>query len=74
MKTEVRRGNKYDAVIMDLLRQRTDGEVWKLEQNRQALSDNAEFFFPFYTGFSPSILNYMVSRYVIKTAGHGYNR
>ena len=78
VKREVRRGNKYDAVIMDppSYGRGPDGEVWKLEQQLtelltetgKLLSDNAEFFFlnSYTGGLSPSILNYMVSRYVIK--------
>ena len=78
VKREIRRGNKYDAVIMDppSYGRGPDGEVWKLEQQLtelltetgKLLSDNAEFFFlnSYTGGLSPSILNYMVSRYVIK--------
>ena len=78
VKREVRRGNKYDAVIMDPLSygRGPDGEVWKLEQQLEELltetgkllSDNAEFFLlnSYTGGLSPSILNYMVRRCVIK--------
>ena len=78
VKREVRRGNKYDAVIMDppSYGRGPDGEVWKLEQQLEELltetgkllSDNAVFFLlnSYTGGLSPSILNYMVSRYVIR--------
>lgn len=82
VKREVRRGNKYDAVIMDppSYGRGPDGEVWKLEQQLEELltetgkllSDNAVFFFlnSYTGGLSPSILNYMV-RYVIKNRPGG---
>lgn len=72
VKREIRRGNKYDAVIMDppSYGRGPDGEVWKLEnqigellsETAQILSDNALFvFLNSYTGgLSPTILNYMV--------------
>ena len=78
VKREVRRGNKYDAVIMDppSYGRGPDGEVWKLEQQLEELltetgkllSDNAVFFLlnSYTGGLSPSILNYMVSRCVIR--------
>ena len=56
-----------------------DGEVWKLEQQLaelltetgKLLSDNAVFFFlnSYTGGLSPTILNYMVKRYVVKNRG-----
>ena len=72
VKREIRRGNKYDAIIMDppSYGRGPDGEVWKLEnqigellsETAQILSDNALFvFLNSYTGgLSPTILNYMV--------------
>ena len=78
VKREVRRGNKYDAVIMDppSYGRGPDGEVWKLEQQLEELltetgkllSDNAVFFLlnSYTGGLSPSILNYMVNRCVIR--------
>lgn len=72
VKREMRRGNKYDAIIMDppSYGRGPDGEVWKLEnqigellsETAQILSDNALFvFLNSYTGgLSPTILNYMV--------------
>ena len=81
VKREIRRGNKYDAVIMDppSYGRGPDGEVWKLEQQiaellteaGKLLSDNAVFFFlnSYTGGLSPTILNYMVKRYVVKNRG-----
>ena len=81
VKREIRRGNKYDAVIMDppSYGRGPDGEVWKLEQQLaelltetgKLLSDNAVFFFlnSYTGGLSPTILNYMVKRYVVKNRG-----
>lgn len=76
VKREIRRGNKYDAIIMDppSYGRGPNGEVWKLEQQLtellsetgRLLSDNAVFFFlnSYTGGLSPTVLNYMVSRYV----------
>ena len=81
VKREIRRGNKYDAVIMDppSYGRGPDGEVWKLEQQLaellgetgKLLPDNAAFFFlnSYTGGLSPTILNYMVQRYVVKNRG-----
>ena len=81
VKREIRRGNKYDAVIMDppSYGRGPDGEVWKLEQQLaelltetgKLLSDSAVFFFlnSYTGGLSPTILNYMVKRYVVKNRG-----
>ena len=81
VKREIRRGNTYDAIIMDppSYGRGPNGEVWKLEQQLaelleetgKLLSDNAVFFFlnSYTGGLSPSILNYMVSRYVVKGKG-----
>lgn len=72
VKREIRRGNKYDAIIMDppSYGRGPDGEVWKLEQQIGALlkdtaqlfSDKPLFFFlnSYTGGLSPTILNYMV--------------
>ena len=75
---EIRRGNKYDGIIMDppSYGRGPNGEVWKLEQNLaplldavgQILSDDACFFLlnSYTGGLSASILNFMVKKYVIK--------
>lgn len=76
VKREIRRGNKYDAIIMDppSYGRGPGGEVWKLEQQLaelleetgKLLSDDAVFFFlnSYTGGLSPTILNYMVGHYV----------
>ena len=76
VKREIRRGKKYDAIIMDppSYGRGPGGEVWKLEQQLgellcdagKLLSDDAVFFFlnSYTGGLSPSILNYMVKRYI----------
>lgn len=78
VKREIRRGNKYDAIIMDppSYGRGPNGEVWKLEQQLtelltetgKLLSDDAVFFFlnSYTGGLSPTILNYMVKQYVVK--------
>ena len=78
VKREIRRGNKYDAIIMDppSYGRGPTGEVWKLEQQLgelleetgKLLSDNAVFFFlnTYTAGISPSILDYMVNRFIAK--------
>ena len=78
VKREIRRGKKYDAIIMDppSYGRGPGGEVWKLEQQLtelltetgKLLSDDAVFFFlnSYTGGLSPTILNYMVKQYVVK--------
>ena len=81
VKREIRRGNHYDAIIMDppSYGRGPNGEVWKLEQQLselltetgKLLSDDAIFFFlnSYTGGLSPTILNYMVKSYVAKNKG-----
>ena len=69
---EIRRGNKYDAVIMDppSYGRGPNGEVWKLEDNIDALvdivskilSDKPLFFLlnSYTTGLSPLAMKYIV--------------
>ena len=69
---EIRRQNKYDAVIMDppSYGRGPNGEVWKLEDNidslvatvSQILSDNPLFFLlnSYTTGLSPLAMRYIV--------------
>lgn len=83
VKREIRRGNTYDAIIMDppSYGRGPGGEVWKLEQQLaellsetgKLLSDNAVFFFlnSYTGGLSPTVLNYMVKRYVAGNRGGG---
>lgn len=68
---EIRRGNRYDAVIMDppSYGRGPGGEVWKLEEQvyslvelcSKVLSDNPLFFNinSYTTGLSPSVMNYL---------------
>lgn len=70
---EIRRGNKYDGIVMDppSYGRGPGGEVWKLEEQiydllklcNQILSDNAIFFLlnSYTTGLSPSVMKYLVS-------------
>lgn len=65
---EVRRGNKYDAILMDppSYGRGTNGEVWKIEDSifdlvndcRQVLSDNPLFFLinSYTTGLQPTVI------------------
>jgi len=81
VKREIRRGNKYDAIIMDppSYGRGPNGEVWKLEQQLgelleetgKLLSDNAVFFFlnSYTGGLSPTILNYMVRKNIAANKG-----
>ena len=69
VKREIRRGNKYDAIIMDppSYGRGTNGEVWKFEDNLydlvelclDILSDNPLFFLinSYTTGISSTVLN-----------------
>ena len=69
---EIRRGRKYDAVIMDppSYGRGPSGEVWKLEENlypfvelvARVLSDNPLFVIlnSYTTGLSPSVLTYIL--------------
>ena len=70
---EIRRGNRYDAVIMDppSYGRGPGGEVWKLEEQiyplvelcAQVLSDSPLFFNinSYTTGLSPSVMQYLSS-------------
>lgn len=76
VRREIRRGNKYDAIIMDppSYGRGPNGEVWKLEQQinellcetGKLLSDDPLFFIlnSYTGGLSPTILNYMVKTLV----------
>ena len=81
VKREIRRGNKYDAIIMDppSYGRGPNGEVWKLEQQLgellsetgKLLSKDAIFFFlnSYTGGLSPTILNYMVKMHIAGNRG-----
>ena len=69
---EIRRGNRYDGIIMDppSYGRGPGGEVWKLEEQlfplvelcRQVLSDNPVFFIlnSYTTGLSPAVMEYLL--------------
>lgn len=69
---EIRRGNHYDAVIMDppSYGRGPKGEIWKIEENiypllllcRKLLVDNPLFFLinSYTTGLQPAVLSYML--------------
>ncbi len=69
---EIRRGNKYDGIIMDppSYGRGPKGEIWKIEDSihgfvklcTQILSDNPLFFLinSYTTGLAPSVLTYMM--------------
>lgn len=70
---EIRRGNKYDAIIMDppSYGRGPGGEVWKIEESiydfikltTKVLSDDPLFFLvnSYTTGLQPAVLTYMIS-------------
>lgn len=76
---EIRRGNRYDAVIMDppSYGRGPNGEVWQLEQRleqllqlvSQLLCKQPLFFLlnTYTAGISPSILNYLVRKEIANT-------
>ena len=78
---EIRRGRKYDAIIMDppSYGRGPSGEVWKLEENlwgfvelvTQVLSDDPLFFIisSYTTGLAPSVLTYILESTVTKKYG-----
>ena len=69
---EIRRGNRYDGIIMDppSYGRGPGGEVWKLEEQlfplvdlcRQVLSNNPVFFIlnSYTTGLSPAVMEYLL--------------
>lgn len=75
---EIRRGNTYDAIIMDppSYGRGPKGETWKIEENifpfivlcTQLLSDNPLFFLvnSYTTGLQPAVLKYMLSLALIE--------
>lgn len=80
---EIRRGSKYDAIIMDppSYGRGPKGELWKIEDSifpfiqltSQILSDNPLFFLinSYTTGLQPAVLSYMIhSAIVSKFSGH----
>jgi len=78
---ESRRGNKYDAIIMDppSYGRGPKGEIWKIEEcvfplirsAASLLSDDALFFLinSYTTGLQPAVLTYMLSTIICKEHG-----
>lgn len=78
---EIRRGNHYDAIIMDppSYGRGPKGEIWKIEEKihvliqlcAQLLSDEPLFFLvnSYTTGLAPAVLTYMLSTEVCKRCG-----
>ena len=78
---EIRRGNKYDGIIMDppSYGRGPKGEIWKIEDSifpfieltTQILSDDALFFLinSYTTGLQPAVLSYMMNTAIVKRFG-----
>lgn len=78
---EIRRGNTYDAIIMDppSYGRGPKGEIWKIEDNiypliqlcEKLLSKNALFFLvnSYTTGLQPAVLTYMLSTALVPDHG-----
>ena len=78
---EIRRGNKYHAIIMDppSYGRGPKGELWKLEEciyeliekTNQILADDAILYLinMYTTGLSPAVMSYMLSSIVCKSHG-----
>ena len=78
---EIRRGNRYDGIIMDppSYGRGPGGEVWKLEEQlyslvtlcKQVLSDNPLFFIlnSYTTGLSPAVMEYLLGVLLQKDFG-----
>lgn len=74
---EIRRGNKYDGIIMDppSYGRGPKGEIWKIEDNvydfvklcTQILSKDAKFFLinSYTTGLQPAVLGYMMNSLLV---------
>ena len=78
---EIRRGSKYDAIIMDppSYGRGPKGEIWKIEDSifpfielcTQILSDKPLFFLvnSYTTGLQPAVLSYMLNTAIAKKFG-----
>lgn len=78
---EIRRGNKYDGIIMDppSYGHGPKGEIWKIEDSiydfvklcTKILSDKPVFFLinSYTTGLAPSVLTYMISTEIVSKFG-----
>ena len=81
VKREIRRGNRYDGIVMDppSYGRGPDGEVWKIEEQiyelltlcDQLLSDEPLFFLlnSYTAGLSPSVMKYLVSSVIADKRG-----
>jgi 23S rRNA (cytosine1962-C5)-methyltransferase len=81
IRREIRRGNKYDAVIMDppSYGRGPSGEIWKLEENlydlvrlcADVMSDRPLFFIinSYSTGLAPSVLGYILNMVISSRFG-----
>ena len=79
---EIRRGNHYDAIIMDppSYGRGPKGEIWKIEDSifpfiqlcTKLLSDDPLFFLvnSYTTGLAPAVLTYMISLALKDWKGH----
>ena len=79
---EIRRGNHYDAIIMDppSYGRGPKGEIWKIEDSiydfirlcTKILSDDPLFFLvnSYTTGLAPAVLTYMLSTELKRFGGH----
>ena len=78
---EIRRGNKYDGIIMDppSYGRGPKGEIWKIEESvfpfmqlaAQLLSDDALFYLinSYTTGLQPAVLSYMLNTIIKSQRG-----
>lgn len=78
---EIRRGNTYDAIIMDppSYGRGPKGEIWKIEENifpfieltAKILSKNAIFYLvnSYTTGLQPAVLSYMIHTAIVPVFG-----
>lgn len=78
---EIRRGNKYDGIIMDppSYGRGPKGEIWKIEESvfpfmqlaAQLLSDDALFYLTnsYTTGLQPAVLSYMLNTIIKSQRG-----
>ena len=78
---EIRRGNKYDAIIMDppSYGRGPKGEIWKIEESiypfieltTKILSDNPVFYLvnSYTTGLQPAVLTYMINTAIVSRFG-----
>lgn len=81
VKREIRRGNKYDGIILDppSYGRGPGGEIWKLEEQlypfielcSELLSDDASFLIlnSYTTGLSPSVMKYLLGVTIVNRHG-----